>query len=163
MDILILTTGSTIEGIDHTEIKTPSDQRTIGIHHFLKTANLKNGYTIEQVLQKDSRHITPADRMLLAEKIQSADTDKILITHGTFTMETTAAYLGNLNLGKTIVLVGSFLLGTDENTDAPFNLGYALGVLHYLEPDVYVAMHGSVFHWRNVTKNLDTDRFEKKR
>ena len=75
-------------------------------------------------------------------------------------MEDTAKFIGKLNLNKTIVLVGSFILGTSQNTDAPFNLGYAICSLQFLKPDVYIAMNGTIFHWKNVTKNLETNKFE---
>ena len=76
-------------------------------------------------------------------------------------MEDTAKYLGNLKLKKTIVLTGSFVLGLSANTDAPFNLGFAISSVQILKPDVYVAMNGEVFHWCNVTKNLETKKFER--
>ena len=67
-----------------------------------------------------------------------------------------------LNLNKTIVLVGSLILGSSKNSDAPFNLGYAICTLQFLKPEVYVAMNGDIFHWNNVRKNLKTNRFERK-
>lgn len=76
-------------------------------------------------------------------------------------MENTAKYLGKLNLNKIIVLVGSFLLGSSADTDAPFNLGYAISSLQFLKPDVYVAMNGQVFHWTNVRKNIELNKFER--
>ena len=111
-------------------------------------------------MNKDSRSITNEDRQLLVDKIKSTSADKIILTHGTFTMEDTAKFIGKLNLNKTIVLVGSFILGTSQNTDAPFNLGYAICSLQFLKPDVYIAMNGTIFHWKNVTKNLETNKFE---
>ena len=94
-------------------------------------------------------------------KIIGTNATKVLITHGTFTMEATAKYIGRLNLGKTIVLAGSFILGSSANTDAPFNLGYAISSLQFLKPDVYIAMNGRIFHWNNVVKNLETNKFER--
>ena len=119
-------------------------------------------YSIEEVFKKDSRLISTTDLESLAAKIKAADSDRILITHGTYTMEDTAAYLGNLKLNKTIVLTGSFVLGSSTKTDAPFNLGYAISSLQFLKPDVYVAMNGEIFPWSNVTKNLETNKFERK-
>lgn len=117
-------------------------------------------YTIESVFQKDSRAITDEDRRLLADTLKSSKASKILITHGTYTMEDTAKYIGKLNLNKTIVLVGSFLLGSSKNTDAPFNLGFAISTLGFLKSGVYIAMNGQMFDWYNVTKNLETNKFE---
>tara|TARA_B100000929_G_scaffold82562_1_gene64437 strand:+ start:3258 stop:3695 length:438 start_codon:yes stop_codon:yes gene_type:complete len=136
-------------------------QSNITIQGFLEKANIDFDYTIESVFKKDSRAINENDRKLLVCKIKESTATKILITHGTFTMEDTAKYIGRLNLKKTIVLVGSFILGSSENTDAPFNLGYAISSLQLLKPDVYIAMNGQIFLWNNVSKNLETNKFER--
>lgn len=159
--IHIITTGGTIEGLEYDRPENRLNNPRVSISDFLETANISFQYTIETAFQKDSRFITLEDRMDLAEKIAATDSNKILITHGTLTMAETAKFLGRLGIDKTIVLVGAFILGTDEETDAPFNLGYALGVIDFLEKGVYVAMNGRIFSWDNVKKNLETNRFEK--
>ena len=158
--IHILTTGGTIEGLDYVDGQGVT-QSNITIQGFLEKANIDFDYTIESVFKKDSRAINENDRKLLVCKIKESTATKILITHGTFTMEDTAKYIGRLNLKKTIVLVGSFILGSSENTDAPFNLGYAISSLQLLKPDVYIAMNGQIFLWNNVFKNLETNKFER--
>ena len=158
--IHILTTGGTIEGLDYVDGKGIT-QSNISIQGFLDKANIGFDYTIESVFKKDSRAITDDDREQLVCKIKELTATKILITHGTFTMEDTAKYIGRLNLKKTIVLVGSFILGSSENTDAQFNLGYAISSLQLLKPDVYIAMNGQIFNWNNVSKNLETNKFER--
>lgn len=158
--IKILTTGGTIEGLDYIDDKGIKDSN-VSIEGFLKSANVDFDFTIEGVFKKDSRALTDDDRKLLVSKIKAANATKILITHGTFTMEDTAKYIGKLNLNKTIVLVGSFILGSSADTDAPFNLGYAISSLQLLKPDVYIAMNGQIFLWNNVSKNLETNKFER--
>ncbi|GAA4275706.1 asparaginase domain-containing protein [Aquimarina mytili] len=158
--IHILTTGGTIEGLDYVDGQGIT-QSNISIQGFLDKANIGFEYTIESVFKKDSRAITDDDREQLVCKIKESNATKILITHGTFTMEDTAKYIGRLNLKKTIILVGSFTLGSSENTDAPFNLGYAISSLQLLKPDVYIAMNGQIFLWNNVSKNLETNKFER--
>jgi L-asparaginase len=155
--IHILSTGGTIEGLDYNQKQTGTK---ISIRDFLESANVSFSFTIEEVFQKDSRSITLVDREYLIERIQASKAQKILITHGTFTMEGTAEHIGKLNLNKTIILVGSFILGSSRKTDAPFNLGYAICAFQFLKPDVFVAMNGRIFHWSNVTKNLETNKFE---
>lgn len=157
----ILTTGGTIEGLEYDKPENRISSPTISIANFLESANVSFEYTIDTVFQKDSRFITPEDRIKLASRIAASDSDKILITHGTLTMAETAKFLGRLRLDKTIVLVGALILGTEKDTDAPFNLGYALGVLDFLEKGVYIAMNGNIFSWDNVKKNFETNRFEK--
>ncbi|OUR98414.1 asparaginase [Flavobacteriales bacterium 33_180_T64] len=156
--IEILTTGGTIEGLDYVNENDITESNVL-IKDFLNGANVDFEYTIESVFKKDSRAINENDRKLLVSKIKSSKVSKVLITHGTYTMEDTAKYIGNLNLNKTIVLVGSFILGSSADTDAPFNLGYAISSLQFLKPDVYIAMNGQIFHWKNVTKNLETNKF----
>ena len=158
--ITILTTGGTIEGLDYVGDKK-IHKANVSIANFLKTANVEFQYNIESVFKKDSRDINDDDRERLRLKIEETKTRKILITHGTFTMAATAKYLGKLNLDKTIVLVGSFILGSSEKTDAPFNLGYAISSLQFLNPSVYIAMNGKIFLWNNVSKNLETNKFER--
>ena len=158
--IHIFTTGGTIEGLDYIDDKGLTES-SVTIKEFLVNANVDFEYTIESVFKKDSRAIVEKDLELLVSKIIGTNATKVLITHGTFTMEVTAKYIGKLNLGKTIVLVGSFILGSSANTDAPFNLGYAISSLQFLKPDVYIAMNGRIFHWNNVVKNLETNKFER--
>ena len=159
--IHIITTGGTIEGLDYETKRSENQESKISIQDFFRLANVSFPYSIENVLNKDSRSITDEDRQLLVDKIKANSANEIILTHGTFTMEDTAKYIGKLNLGKTIVLVGSFILGTSKNTDAPFNLGFAISSLQFLKPDVYIAMNGQVFQWENVTKNLETNKFER--
>ncbi|MCG2459452.1 asparaginase domain-containing protein [Flavobacteriaceae bacterium F89] len=162
MMLHILTTGGTIEGLDYNEKDRGREKSNFSIKAFLEAANVSFQYNIEEVFTLDSRFISQEHRESLANKIRAVDSDKILITHGTYTMEDTAKYIGNLKFNKTIVLTGSFILGTSAKTDAPFNLGFAISSLQFLKPDVYVAMNGEVFHWGNVTKNLETNKFEYK-
>ncbi|MEO2073429.1 MAG: asparaginase domain-containing protein [Zunongwangia sp.] len=157
--IHIITTGGTIEGLDYEKPENNKTQSKITIKEFLEYAKVSIPYLIERAFSKDSRLITNEDRTILLNKIIASNSKKILITHGTFTMEDTAVYLGKECLDKTIVLVGALIMGDSANTDAPFNLGFALSALQFLKPDVYIAMNGKIFHWENVTKNLDTNKF----
>ena len=159
--IHIFTTGGTIEGLDYDNPKDATRQNTISIEDFLNSAKVSSPYSFERVFQKDSRFITDEDRLELAERTTAASSNQILVTHGTLTMAETAKFLGKLGLEKTIVLVGALKLGTDVDSDAPFNLGFALGVVDFLEYGVYVAMNGKVFSWDNVRKNLESNQFEK--
>lgn len=158
--IHIMTTGGTIEGLDYLDNEGIT-KSNVSIKDFLERANINFKYIIENVFRKDSRSITKDDRELLVRKINQSNATKILVTHGTYTMEDTAKYLGKLNLNKTIVLVGSFILGSSNDTDAPFNLGYAISSLQLLKPNVYVAMNGKTFLWNNVSKNIETKKFER--
>ena len=156
--IHIITTGGTIGGadLDLTEEAT----KIVDISDIIQRMNVSFDYRVDPVFYKDSRAITKEDRELLAEKIQTSIFNKILVTHGTYTMEDTAMYLGNLKINKTIILVGSLVLGSDNNSDILFNLGYAIANLQLLKKGVYIAMNGQVFNWYNVYKNLTENKFK---
>tara|TARA_R110002124_G_scaffold251205_4_gene416424 strand:+ start:6449 stop:6940 length:492 start_codon:yes stop_codon:yes gene_type:complete len=158
--IHILTTGGTIDGLDYENLSDKPEHIHFGIESFFKVANTSFKYKIDRVFEKDSRFITDADRKELSEKIKSSTIDNVLVTHGTLSMTETAKFLGKINLEKTIVLTGSLVLGTDVNTDAAFNLGFAISALGFLNKGVYIAMNGKIFDWNNVRKNLETNRFE---
>ena len=157
--ISILTTGGTIEGLDY-QILDQKQSNTISIRELLENARVTSDYSIDNILDKDSRFISDADRELIVSKIKSSNADKIILTHGTLTMVETAIYLGKRNIDKTIVLTGAFILGTKPYTDAPFNLGFAISALGFLNKGVYIAMNGKIFPWNNVRKNIQENRFE---
>lgn len=158
--IHVLTTGGTIGGLEYQNAEDKPNQKPLAVEDFFKTANVSFNYKIESVLNKDSRFITDKDREFLSGKIKSSTADKILVTHGTFTMVETGKFLANHQIDKTIVLTGSFILGTEAYTDAPFNLGFAISAVESLGDGVYIAMNGIVFNWDNVRKNHQANRFE---
>ncbi|MBI2576253.1 asparaginase [Candidatus Woesearchaeota archaeon] len=160
MAIKVFITGGTIDNLDYdTEGEAPKDQKTI-IPNLLKRSKISFGYDIEMVCFKDSRFLDDHDRELLLKKCKGCPEEKIIVTHGTMTMPTTAQFLGRNKLPKTIVLAGSAIPGNKPNSDALFNLGFAFGAVQVLPPGVYVAMNGKIFLWNNVKKNLDTGFFE---
>jgi len=42
-----------------------------------------------------------------------------------------------------------------NNSDALFNLGFAVSSVQLLPYGVYIAMNGQVFNWNNVRKNKE--------
>ena len=90
----------------------------------------------------------------------TSDRIRIVVTHGTDTMEETAAVLGHGITGKTIVLTGAMIPYTFGSSDGLFNLGTALAFVQTLEPGVYVAMNGRCFPWHSVRKNRERGVFE---
>lgn len=114
--------------------------------------------------QKDSREIRHRDRQALLEEIRASRHKRIIITHGTYTMPDTALYLKEhlpSGAGKTVILTGSFIpLRGFADSDAPFNLGYAVANVQALPPGIYLCMNGRVFDPEKVDKNRLDARFE---
>jgi len=104
--------------------------------------------------------MTDDDRGSIVDHCRSAGSDRIVITHGTDTMELTAQTLAKANLKKTIVLTGAMVPYKFGSSDGLFNLGSALAFVQSLPPGVYIVMNGRSFSWDNVRKNKKTGEFE---
>jgi L-asparaginase len=116
--------------------------------------------TVRTLMMIDSLNMTDEDRELIAHQCRSAAEDKLIITHGTDTMDVTARVLAEKVPGKTIVLTGAMIPYKFGSSDGFFNLGSALAFAQTLPPGVYVAMNGRNFTWDNVRKNRQTGQFE---
>lgn len=158
MKIHVLTTGGTIDKV-YFDAKSEFEVGPPMIAELLKEAHVTAEVTIEPVLAKDSLELSDADRRLIRERVAACESDRILITHGTDTMAETAKTLSGI-AGKTIVLTGSMQPARFRNTDAVFNVGFALGVVQVLPPGVYLAINGRVFDAAHVRKNRERQRFE---
>src|SRR6185437_2692975 len=108
----------------------------------------------------DSLEMKDADRELILEQCRKADEKRIVITHGTDTMEITARVLGESIRDKTVVLTGAMVPYKFGSSDGLFNLGAALAFVQTLAPGVYIAMNGKCFAWDNVTKDRRTGEFK---
>ena len=112
-------------------------------------------------LKKDSLDITEEDRMKILETCEKADSDKIIITHGTDTMIETAKILNKIR-SKTIILTGAVKPEKFSDSDASFNVGTAVGAIPILKNGIYIAMNGKITSWGNVQRNLGTGQFSTK-
>ncbi|EJF53941.1 L-asparaginase/GlutRNAGln amidotransferase subunit D [Saprospira grandis DSM 2844] len=118
---------------------------------------------VRTLMMVDSLEMTDLDRDIIIKHCQSTEEQQILITHGTDTMEITAAAIAKAGKigGKTIVLLGAMIPYTfGMSSDGFFNLGSAIAFVQTLPPGVYIAMHGEYFNWDNVRKNRSTGYFE---
>lgn len=158
MSIKIITTGGTFDKVYYDALSEFSIGDPMA-EPLLHEAGVQCAYRIESLLKKDSLEFTDADRQHLANSIVQCPEDKILVIHGTDTMTHSAQYLSNLG-NKTVVFTGAMQPARMRSSDAPFNLGFAFGVLQCLPAGVYIAMHGQVFNADNVHKNRQQGRFE---
>ncbi|MFN2287537.1 MAG: asparaginase domain-containing protein [Chromatocurvus sp.] len=155
----IITTGGTIDKI-YFDAKSDYQVGEPVIGDLLKQMAVAFEFTVESAMRKDSLDITDADRMLIREHVQNSRSDHILLTHGTDGMVTTGLAVVAGAAGKRIVLTGALQPAAFAGSDAIFNIGCAIGALQCVDPGVYIAMNGHVFHIDNVTKNLEKNRFE---
>jgi L-asparaginase len=115
---------------------------------------------IRTLMMIDSLDMTDADRDIVVEQCRTAPETRIVITHGTDTMVTTARVLAATVPDKTIVLTGAMVPYKFGSSDGLFNLGSALAFAQTLASGVYVAMNGRCFAAAHVRKNRDTGMFE---
>ena len=115
---------------------------------------------VSTLMMIDSLEMTDADREVIIRHCQKCDEEKIIITHGTDTMDITAKQLGKANLNKTVVLTGAMIPYKFGSSDGLFNLGSALAFVQTLPMGVYVVMNGKYFNYDNVRKNKASGIFE---
>ncbi len=116
--------------------------------------------SVRTLMMIDSLEMTDADREIIIGHCRQCSEEKIVITHGTDTMDQTARKLGEAGLNKTIVLTGAMVPYKFGSSDGLFNMGSALAFVQTLPVGVYVVMNGRYFNWNNVRKNKASGIFE---
>jgi len=160
MTIAILTTGGTF---DKVYFDANSDY-SIGepcITSILDEGNVTSDYRVQSILKKDSLDIAQDERELIKNSVLECDEERIIIIHGTDTMDKTAKFLEDIK-EKTIILTGAMQPARFKKTDATFNSGFAYAAALSLDHGIYIAMNGEIFNPNNVKKNIDLGRFETK-
>ena len=159
MVIRIFVTGGTFDKEYH-EIDGKLYFKDTHLLEMLTLGRCKLAVKVRTLMMMDSLDMTDADRRFILEECNKASEDRIVITHGTDTMEQTARALGESVSNKTIVLTGAIIPYKFGSSDGLFNLGSALAFAQTLSAGVYVAMNGRYFHWDKVRKNRKTGQFE---
>ena len=160
--ILIINSGGTFNKVynelnGELEVQKNND----AIEEIVKIAFRNNiDITIKGVLHKDSLDLTHEDREVISNLIENYE--KVLIVHGTDTMDITASYLSKKHLtGKTVVLTGAMKPFSIEPIEATSNLCISL---HFLkecnEHDIFIGMHGLVKKYNKINKNRLLGKFE---
>jgi len=161
MDILILITGGTLDKVHDTitEGLVFGDNDESQISDVLKVGRCH--HPAQHILmQKDSLDMTDDDRAAILQAVLSAKQDRIIITHGTGTMELTAKYLDGKVGDKTVILTGAMRPQSLGKSDAGFNLGGAIIAAQTLDYGVFAVMNGRVFESKYVHKDTALGRFD---
>lgn len=130
------------------------------LHELLEKGRNLVPVEIRTLMMIDSLEMTAEDRDLIAYQCEQCEEERIVITHGTDTMDKTAKILAEKVKNKTIVITGAMIPIKFGSSDGLFNLGSALAFAQTLPPGVYVAMNGRYFNWDNVRKNRQSGIFE---
>ena len=155
----ILVTGGTFDK-EYNELEGKLYFKETHVPEMLALGRSKVEVDIRTLMLVDSLEMTDADRETIMEQCRGCAEDRLVITHGTDTMEQTARVLGKGLQNKTIVLTGAMVPYKFGSSDGLFNLGSALSFAEVLPPGVYIAMNGRCFTWNNVRKNRTKGEFE---
>jgi len=157
--IQLFVTGGTFDK-EYNELTGELYFQQTHIADMLRLGRCRLEVEVDTLMMIDSLEMTDAGRQLILDRCRAAAASRIVITHGTDSMENTASVLGRGIQGKTIVLTGAMVPYQFGSSDGMFNLGTALAFVQTLEAGVYVAMNGRCFPWHSVHKNRAEGIFE---
>ena len=159
MDLRIIATGGTFDKT-YDPIKGSLGFSDSQLAQVVSHARIASTVVCEIAMQIDSLDMHDSHRQQILLACQQSPQSQIVIVHGTDTMVATAQLLAGAGLTKTIVLTGAMVPFTVAQSDALFNLGYALACAQHREHGVYVAIGGQCFAWDKVRKNRALGFFE---
>jgi L-asparaginase len=158
--ILFILTGGTIDS------KTKGLERDVLLKHSGISAYLRNlephqNMEFVEAVWKDSRDVTDNDREKILKIIEKSDAEKIIVTHGTFTMAETGKFLKSkiTKKDKVIILTGAMSPLLFKDSDAPSNLKFSLENAENLSSGVYVCMNGRVLDPDEAAKDIKKEQF----
>lgn len=156
--IEIFTTGGTIDKVYFDALSEYQIGPTT-LSDMLRENNVYAPHRVTQLMRKDSLELTDQDRSDIRNAVKSSDAQMILVTHGTDTMVETGKVLADI-ADKVIVLTGALQPASLRNSDAEFNVGFALAAVQALANGVYVAMNGQIFDPKTTIKDRAAGRFK---
>lgn len=159
MVIRIFVTGGTFDK-EYNELTGKLFFKETHLNEMLKLGRCEVATEVRTLMMVDSLEMTDEDRKIILENCVKCEQERIVITHGTDTMEKTARILGESIRDKTVVLTGAMIPYKFGSSDGLFNLGSAVAFVETLPHGVYIAMNGRCFNWDNVRKNRKTGKFE---
>lgn len=159
--ILILNTGGTFNKYyDQIKGKLEVSQKNNFIEDILFHSKIKN-ITLEGLLYKDSLEIDDSDRNSLNEYIKNSSFEKIIVIHGTDTMDKSAQVIAQNIKNKIVVFTGAMEPYSISSVEAVANLMQAYGyLLGTQKKGVFISMHGMVEEYQKIKKNKELGIFE---
>jgi len=119
-----------------------------------------NRFTIINIIGKDSLEMTHQDRETIVATIQEHLAKRIIIVHGTDTINITAHYLNEKKLKRKIILTGAMIPYAINPIEATANFSSAYGyIMNCDKKGVYIGMNGKIKNHKRVTKNKEKGYF----
>ena len=160
--IICIDTGGTFNKIyNPANGKLEVDKRSSGAKKIFE--NWLGSFELISIIGKDSLDFTQDDRTLLVETIQNTPLEaKIVVIHGTDTMDISAQGIVDADLSKVVILTGAMSPFSIEPIEASANLASAIGFASsQKENGVYIAMNGLFGCYEKIKKDRKLARFIK--
>lgn len=157
--ILIISTGGTFNKVyNPLDGELVIDEKSKALNQIASKWLCK--FEIINIIGKDSLDITNEDRLLLLATINHSKYNNIIVTHGTDTMDKTAAYLADDDVDKRIILTGAMVPYSIDPVEATANLSSAFGYLQTLNNNgIYIAMNGIFGSYNKIKKDRKNGKF----
>jgi L-asparaginase len=149
--IRIFVTGGTFDK-EYNELTGELYFKDTHLKEMLSLGRCRLEVEVRTLMMVDSLEMTDEDRQMILSQCKRSPEERIVVTHGTDTMEVTARLLGEAIHDKTVVLTGAMIPYKFGSSDGLFNLGSALAFVQALPHGVYVAMNGRCFRWDSVRR-----------
>ncbi|UTJ07527.1 asparaginase domain-containing protein [Arcobacter roscoffensis] len=160
MNITIINTGGTFNKRYNPlkgELEVPSDN--IALDEIIESC-FNIDFEIKNIISKDSLEIDNDDRDMMIKAINESENEKIIIVHGTDTIDITAQYLQDKGVKKQIVLTGAMVPMSIKKVEATMNFSQAIGFLNAdIKNGVYISMHGVVVNHTDIKKDRKIGQF----
>ena len=160
MKITVLNTGGTFNKRYNPilgQLEVPKDN--MALDKIIKSCfNIE--FDIRNIVSKDSLDFTQEDRETILENIINSGNDKIIIIHGTDTVDLTAKFIEDKIENKKVVFTGAMVPMSIDEVEATMNFSQAIGFLNApIENGIYLSMHGSVIEHSKLKKDRNVGQF----
>ena len=160
MKITVLNTGGTFNKRYNPilgQLEVPTDN--IALDKIVKSCfNVE--FEIKNIVSKDSLDFTQEDRETILENIKNSASDKIIIIHGTDTVDLTAKFIEDKIQDKKVVFTGAMVPMSIDEVEATMNFSQAIGFLNApIENGIYLSMHGSVIEQSKLKRDRSVGQF----
>lgn len=142
------------------ELIVPKDN--YAIKKILDSFHCSFEYELRGVIFKDSLYMDDYDRGVLLKEIKNSKNRKILVVHGTDTIDKSASFVAKFCKDKSIVFTGSMVPFSIDKIEATANFTLALSKL-LLDPKngIFIAMHSLVLPFDKIYKDKKRGIFVK--
>ncbi len=152
-DIVVISTGGTFNKIyDPIKGDLFVDQNSTSLKKIFK--KWKCNFKVINIIGKDSLNMNDFDRDFLCKTIKNLKEEKIIIIHGTDTVDKSAKEVASKIKNKKIVFVGAMVPFFVDETEASANFALSVGFLEANPKNgIYIAMHSIVREFDQIYKD----------